>query len=205
MASLEAKKHIDTLDTLDHEHARSLYKAQESILEDPDLDELTKWVLGITGSEKELDRYQTLAEKVGKLIGQPIIALTNVSAGIVSEPRLLYSMGGLISGELTVYRGGRPHEWGVQLNVPVDPFISARHQNGFTIDHSHGAVLQNTVTVAHLKPRLTEREGKKIKLGWRNAVEHPVLVGRFEIYHSDFWNGGVLETLGAIEVTAKAK
>lgn len=191
---------------------------------DESLSDLERAVLGATGSAEELKRYQDLALKVGRLSGQPIVALQRVEKSKVVEAHA-----GIISGPAEVeldyhesIHGGRRAKdgfTGSKIRVPVTPGVvyhdfrnTGRHpanDSKSLFFDSESSMYdrdeeQSYVTIARFSvPYEFEHSSRQIDDPYQNFTNGidlgSVLVGKETIYNSSYFTIGLSKILLGLE------
>lgn len=188
---------------------------------------LSQAVLGMTGSEAEMNRYRSLAEKVVEQTGEPLVVIKNTlplhpeSGANITVQR---AEAGIITGPLAVKIGNnhtpklkRPLDetnYFVQLQVPVRPkllyYVNSTSGEDFVFDYqthtdppSRNCLINVADFAWHQERRGSENDPSKDVF---NAVDFEnVLVGRTAIYGHQLWHHGIVGILDALEQEAKLR
>jgi hypothetical protein len=144
MASATAKgteKYLEKIDRANDRHLDALREIRADALEDLDLPDLDRAVLGLTGSPERLEQFRTLSERVVRNIGRPLIIIEATrrpnrdnSSEIVSQ-----AYGGVVAGEMKIRFGTplshsddeeEPKIDSAHMYVPVLPVFAYQHFEG---------------------------------------------------------------------------
>jgi hypothetical protein len=214
--SLGTAKYREKFDAADRQHMRRVRKLRAQVLEDESLPDLDRAVLGATGSFEELYRHQRLAEKIGSLVGQPIIRIDRIEREQVTE-----ASGGIVLGPVEASSNSTPrsdekHFHNSKLSVPVSPSISWWVSRSMRPVYEQEKVFfdqENTMydkdrgisklEIANISAVYPYRQAFKV-LDPYSEFEHriphqDVLVGREEIYNHDLFSHGIHKVLTALD------
>lgn len=196
----------ETFEKEDHRHLIEVRKLRRQAMFNPDLDELSKAVLGVTGSSELLNKYKKLYKDIEQVIGEPYLSIK------LKNDELDSSTGGIIAGEPVIetykYSAGseyyEPDYVGFKLSVPTKLNISSRH---WLRDKSYMGKISRAWNI----------KSEEVATVWSdesiNLTSYPeedyheldhvrqgiLLLGRAAIYQSEYLAKGAFKTLLAIE------
>ena len=193
-------------------HLEATRDIRAAAWQDQSLSDIQRMVLGITGSRDILDGYEAIIERLGGLMGQPIISIDSVRDNTIIQK----GRGGIISGAAKITSSGFTEsaetEFGrlgatLSLEVPVDPIVI--YANGVAMDKmaifTGRQVNGNNVLIAAVANRERSNGTTNPHRDYRETYppddynKTPVLLGRRAIHQAADTFGGLLEVLDVID------
>ena len=200
------EQHIERFEEEKRRHLATERMLRSESGRDEGLDELSRAVLGLSGSAEILTRYQALAVRIGELAGEPIVKVADfrgqrvrrAEAGVIAGEVVLSSS--LLTDQVPGSRSGY-----LKMEVPLAPFVSCHFplDSGWLNVHNGSSVADNRITVAHL-----------INREWGNATADPeadytetempyLYIGRRAIYGAPRFSDGIGAVLLEVEDAAR--
>jgi hypothetical protein len=198
-------------------HLEATRGIRASAWQDQKLSDTQRMVLGITGSRDISDGYEALIDRLGGLMGQPIISIDSRRENEYDRrPLIEKGRGGIISGEAQLISSGftkeAETEFGrvgatLRLEVPVEPIVI--YANGVIMDKmaifTGKQVNGNTILIASVANTERSNGTTNPHRDYRETYPHdnydstPILLGRRAIHQASQAFDGLLEVLDAID------